>query len=135
MCVLKCLCLTSNPLPLITSQAGRSYSLNPGNPFWAAIDKEHWPANLEQDIAPLWHEPHGDRQQEIVIIGQQLDIELITNALNECLLSDEDMSKGLAAWGDVDDPFRDSWETAIQQMMNGGSEADHGHSHEHDHHH
>ena len=30
--------------------------------------------------APLWREPHGDRQQEIVIIGQSLDRVSITKA-------------------------------------------------------
>ena len=119
------------------SLAGRSFSLVPGNPFWAAIDKEHWPPQLEKDIAPLWNEPYGDRQQEIVIIGQQMDNELITNAFNQCLLSDDDMRKGLDAWRDIEDPFSEAWENAINQALthNEGDHHTHDHDHGHDHHH
>lgn len=28
------------------SLAGNHFSLVPGNPWWAAIDKEHWPEGL-----------------------------------------------------------------------------------------
>ena len=65
------------------------------------------------------NEPYGDHQQEIVIIGQQMDNELITNALNQCLLSDDDMRKGLDAWRDIEDPFSEAWETAIKALAHG----------------
>ncbi|CAJ1957648.1 unnamed protein product [Cylindrotheca closterium] len=80
------------------SLAGNHFSLLPGNPWWAEIDRQDWPENLARDIQQLWHEPYGDRQQEIVIIGQSLDMERITKALNECLLSDDEMEKGQEAW-------------------------------------
>ena len=78
------------------------------------------------------NEPYGDRQQEIVIIGQQMDNELITNALNQCLLSDDDMRKGLDAWRDIEDPFSEAWEDAINQALVHGNEGDH-HTHDHEH--
>ena len=34
------------------------------------MDKADWPPGLEEAIAPLWHEPYGDRQNEIVVIGK-----------------------------------------------------------------
>eukprot|EP00584_Thalassiosira_punctigera_P024831 CAMPEP_0172555256 /NCGR_PEP_ID=MMETSP1067-20121228/58321_1 /TAXON_ID=265564 ORGANISM="Thalassiosira punctigera, Strain Tpunct2005C2" /NCGR_SAMPLE_ID=MMETSP1067 /ASSEMBLY_ACC=CAM_ASM_000444 /LENGTH=963 /DNA_ID=CAMNT_0013343771 /DNA_START=275 /DNA_END=3163 /DNA_ORIENTATION=- len=108
------------------SLAGHHFSLLPGNPWWAEIDKEHWPSDLEEAIAPLWNEKHGDRQQEIVIIGQRLDRELVTRALDSCLLSDEDMAKGQEAWNamcaDAGDPFREDWDAAIDQVLNGDEE-------------
>jgi G3E family GTPase/ADP-ribose pyrophosphatase YjhB (NUDIX family) len=113
------------------SFAGHHFSLLPGDPWWAEIDKENWPENLEAAIAPLWHEPYGDRQQEIVIIGQSLDKDTIVQALDECLLSDEEMSQGQEAWNQVcleaGDPFQNDWDAAI--------EAAHGHGHDHDHDH
>lgn len=114
------------------SLAGNHFSLLPGNPWWAEIDKNDWPENLEHDIAPLWHEPHGDRQQEIVIIGQSLDKDAISQALNECLLSDSEMALGQETWykmcEEAGDPFRESWDAAIEQAMES-----HGHDHSHDH--
>ena len=119
------------------SLAGNHYSLLPGNPWWAEIDKSHWPENLERDIAPLWHEPYGDRQQELVIIGQTLDKEAITNALNECLVSEEEMVLGQEAWDSIcldnGDPFQEAWDEAIALAQK--ESHDHSHEHEHDHHH
>lgn len=73
--------------------ASFNYSLVPGNPWWQEIDKEHWPDGLEDALAPLWQEPF--------IIGQDLDKIAITNALNECLVSDEDLDKGWDTWSQI----------------------------------
>jgi G3E family GTPase len=98
------------------SFAGKHYSIIPGNPWWAEIDKADWPANLETDIAPLWHEPFGDRQQEIVIIGQNLDKDAVTKALEQCLLSSKEMMLGQEAWYKLctPDPFETEWKTSKQ---------------------
>ena len=118
------------------SLAGNHFSIVPGNPWWAEIDKEHWPKGLEEALTPLWREPHGDRQQEIVIIGQRLDKESITKALDDCLVEDEALSndkevlKQMCA--DLGDPYLDDWNLAIEDMLNDG---DHGHDHSHDHSH
>ena len=114
------------------SLAGQNYSLLPGNPWWAAIDKADWPTNLERDIAPLWHEPHGDRQQEIVVIGQYLDQEIVTRALNACLLTDEEMLNQ-ETWHTLTDPFAELWDAALQIKSD---ESGHdGYDHNHGHHH
>ena len=60
-----------------------------------------------------WEEPFGDMRQELVFIGQGLDKEQVTKALDECLLSDSDLLQGRAHWATFDDPFPDEWkETA-----------------------
>ena len=99
------------------SLAGSHYSLLPGNPWWAEIDKSHWPKTLEQAIAPLWDESYGDRQQEIVCIGQSLDKEAVCKAFDACLVSDHSMQTGQEVWNgmvnETGDPFQETWDTAI----------------------
>jgi len=103
------------------SLAGNHFTVTPGNPWWAEIDKEHWPAGLETAIAPLWHEPYGDQQQEIVIIGQSLNKEALIEALNECLVSDDEMKFGQEVWNRMcskaGDPFQEDWDAAILQVL------------------
>ena len=117
------------------SLAGHQYSLLPGNPWWAEIDRQDWPENLARDIGPLWHEPYGDRQQEIVIIGQSLDKEAITCALEDCLFTTDEMDQGQEAWYDLvnqagGDPFQEEWDATIAAAMESHSH-DHSHNHEH----
>jgi len=116
------------------SLAGSSYSLLPGSPWWAVVDKEDWPKGLESAIIPLWHEPYGDRQQEIVVIGQYLDQEIAKEMLNACLLNDAEMGLGPEGWfaeWSSSDPFAPAWDAALQIKQD---EEDH-HHHDHDHHH
>jgi G3E family GTPase len=118
------------------SLAGNHYSVLPGNPWWAEIDKADWPAGLEQAIAPLWRELHGDRQQEIVIIGQSLNKQAITESLTACLVSEEEMAKGQESWyalcQEAGDPFAEAWDAALQTAIAAHDhEHDHGHTHDH----
>ena len=120
------------------SLAGKHYSVVPGNPWWAEIDKTNWPENLERDIAPLWDETYGDRQQEIVIIGQNLNRDAITKALDECLVSEESMKKGgQEIWNttvkELGDPFQDTWGPALAEAAGGGGGLHHDHEHHHAH--
>eukprot|EP00949_MAST-11_sp_MAST-11-sp1_P003878 g3878.t1 len=85
--------------------AGRRSSLDPGPAWWAAIPKEDWPAGLEEEIKPLWHEPFGDRQQEIVMIGQSMDQAAIEAAFQKCLLTEEELAAGVDGWREFDDVF------------------------------
>ena len=50
-------------------------------------------------------EPFGDMIQELVFIGQGLDEAAMKKALDECLVSEDDMLKGAEFWTDLDDPF------------------------------
>lgn len=116
------------------SLAGYHYSLLPGNLWWVEIDKSLWPEDLEKHIAPLWREPYGDRQQEIVFIGQSLSEDAICKVLDECLVSKESMEAGQGVWdamvNDSGDPFRQIWHDAIAMTV--AEEVKHDHCHDHD---
>jgi hypothetical protein len=47
----------------------------------------------------------GDRRQELVIIGVQIDRDAIRAGLDACLLTTEEMKRGDAEWLRYEDPF------------------------------
>lgn len=89
------------------SQAGGSSSVSPGAQWWCDIDPEDWP-EYEDLIASLgadWKEPYGDRRQEVVFIGIDMDKEWLTFGLDSCLLTPVEMAGGEKAWAQLEDPF------------------------------
>ena len=105
--------------------AGRAFSLSPGAPWWAVIEREAWPEGLAAAIAPLWREPYGDRQNEIVVIGRGMNRDLVSQALEEATLTREEFELGPPSWAAFEDPYRAAWD----QQLEG-----HDHHHDHDHH-
>ena len=89
------------------SQAGGIARYGFAGMFWKAVPKENWPTDKEYlaSIEKQWVEPFGDMRQELVFIGQGLDQANITRALDDCLLSEEDMLRGKAYWATLNDPF------------------------------
>jgi G3E family GTPase len=78
------------------SQAGCSVRINPAGYWWSAAPKEEWPddeASIGQ-IRSQFEGPYGDRRQELVFIGQDLDESRICEILDRCLLTDEEMNAG-----------------------------------------
>lgn len=75
--------------------------------FWKSVPKQDWPEDQESldIINKQWVEPFGDMRQELVFIGQNLDKEGMTEALDDCLLTDEDILKGKVHWATFNDPF------------------------------
>ena len=75
--------------------------------FWKAVPQENWPQDDEYlaSIKENWVEPFGDMRQELVFIGQDVDQEAVTNELNNCLLSEDEMLRGKTYWKTLDDPF------------------------------
>ena len=89
------------------SQAGCSVLLEPAGFWWASAPKDMWPE--EEDVlaeidARMIHE-YGDRQQELVFIGQDLDQEQVTRVLKECQLTDEEYELGPPSWEHFFDPM------------------------------
>lgn len=95
------------------SQAGGIARYGFAGMFWKAIPKNNWPTDEEYlaSIEKQWVEPFGDMRQELVFIGQSLDQQRMTQALNKCLLSEEEVLQGKEYWSTLQDPFP-TWEQA-----------------------
>jgi G3E family GTPase len=96
------------------SQAGGIARYGFGGMFWKAVPKANWPTDDEylRSIERIWEEPFGDMRQELVFIGQGLDQEQMTQALNDCLLSQEEVLRGKAYWMTLEDPFPE-WKESL----------------------
>ncbi|KUM53425.1 zinc metallochaperone GTPase ZigA [Rheinheimera sp. EpRS3] len=88
-------------------QAGGIARYNMAGLFWQAVPAEQWPQEpeLQQAIIQSWAEPYGDRRQELVFIGQQLDKAAILAQLEACLLTDDELALGELQWQKLPCPF------------------------------
>lgn len=102
----------------IWSQAGRVARLDFGGFWWAAVPKSHWPEveSIRAEIENRWNEEVGDCRQELVFIGIGMDEIELYESLQECLLTDEEMSLGIEAWLEFDDPFPE-WNVQLENAL------------------
>ena len=93
------------------SQAGGIARYGFAGMFWHAVPRSSWPEDEEYlaSIRKQWVEPFGDMRQELVFIGQGLDEGALRKALDDCLLSEDEVLKGKAHWATLHDPFPE-WE-------------------------
>ena len=93
------------------SQAGGIARYGFGGMFYRAMPKSDWPTDEEQlaTIKKQWVEPFGDMRQELVFIGQGLSEDEVTQALDNCLLSEAEVLQGKQHWATLPDPFP-AWE-------------------------
>ncbi len=90
------------------SRAGNTATHEPVGQWWATVQRERWPAGSDAQrraIEAIWQEPYGDRLNEIVFIGQDLDREAITAAWEHCHLKPDELQQGPSAWRRLPDPF------------------------------
>ncbi|WP_114813972.1 zinc metallochaperone GTPase ZigA [Paraburkholderia kururiensis] len=103
---------TRNDVAGSLSQAGGACRHGPAGMWWAAQDRSAWPADegLEAEIAADWYGDAddmsiGDRRQELVMIGVDLDAQAWRAKLDACLLTDAEYAAGPDAWRQLPDPF------------------------------
>ncbi len=90
------------------SQAGALVRHGAMGIWWANVPKERWPDHPEwrQHIASTWDPVYGDRRQEIVFIGTDMDEAAIRRRLDACLAGDANAkTMQAAAWKGLKDPF------------------------------
>tara|TARA_B100001121_G_scaffold157822_1_gene138070 strand:+ start:1190 stop:2404 length:1215 start_codon:yes stop_codon:yes gene_type:complete len=89
------------------SQAGGIARYGFAGKFWKSVSKNEWPTEPEylESIKKIWVEPFGDMRQELVFIGQNLDKTAMIDALNDCLVTEEDLDRDEAFWTSMNDPF------------------------------
>ena len=89
------------------SQAGGIARYGFAGLFWRSVPKKDWPQDKESldTIKENWIEPFGDMRQELVFIGQGLDKTAMIDALDDCLVSEEDLLRGEEFWTTMNDPF------------------------------
>lgn len=90
------------------SQAGALVRHSAMGFWWANVPKARWPEDpaWQAHVAKNWDPVYGDRRQEIVFIGTDMDEASIRRQLNGCLIGDanaKDMPT--KAWQRLPDPF------------------------------
>ena len=120
------------------SQAGAILTISCGGRWFAEEDEAGWPEDedvrksIQNDFQGRW----GDRRQEIVLIGEGIDTGKITEVLNACLLSEEEMEQ----WEGVmekplsreekEDTMMEIWEDGFEGWNEAEEEEKHeGHGH------
>ena len=91
---------TSNSIMGGWQQAGNILRLE-GEGHWMCECRETWEGTISEELIrkDMTQEdgkeyPYGDRRQELVFIGIKLDHRTIQNALDKCLLTDDEMNLG-----------------------------------------
>ncbi|CAM3296360.1 GTP-binding protein [Nosocomiicoccus ampullae] len=93
-----------NDFAIMVSQAGRSVGIEPVSYWVAAMPTETRRQILAEnrEMAQTWDPEYGDRRNELVFIGIDLDKEAITKQLDECLVNEEEIEQD---WNTLEDPY------------------------------
>ena len=72
----------------VFEQAGHQVSLRNAGQWYATMPKDELHDMMEREagLRRDWDEHYGDRMQKLVFIGQHLDKEAISAALDKCLV-------------------------------------------------
>ncbi len=81
-------------------QSGRQFQWDYVGHWWNFIEQLQWPQDEYrlQSIMAKWDSIVGDCRQELVFIGQGLDTQALQRALDNCLLSTQEIAAGPSAW-------------------------------------
>lgn len=87
------------------SQAGGTMQHDCAGRWWASMPESEWPEEFVADIRGKWQAPFGDCRQELVFIGQHINVDKAREELDRCLLNDDELAAGKSAWITYPDHF------------------------------
>lgn len=85
-------------------KAGGQIEFAPLDLWFAEVPQEKWGTTdeeikeMKEFLKKSWSEPYGDRQQELVFIGIDMDQEKMEKVLDQLLLNDEEYELGPDIW-------------------------------------
>jgi G3E family GTPase len=97
-----CWIATGADLSYTMGQAGPSVRVEAAGPWIASLPEFERDAYRRNRSNLDWDEEWGDRRTELVFIGREMDDDALVAALDDCLLTDDEMA---ADWGDFGDAF------------------------------
>ncbi|KAF2827088.1 cobW-domain-containing protein [Ophiobolus disseminans] len=116
------------------STAGAMLTLGSEMPWFCCVDEDEWNADEDtrQAIMADFDGEWGDRRQEMVLIGEKLDVDGLTKLLDGCLLSRAEMRKWEKIMHDKS-MNEEEQETRLSQMWDDEYWAEWPRAEDHDH--
>ena len=98
---------SSNRFVMGWSQAGGACRYELAGSWWASAPEEYWPSDPESiaQIKETFQGPFGDRRQELVLIGTNMDKEALIKMFDAALLTDEEFNADPRSWKKLPNPF------------------------------
>jgi G3E family GTPase len=89
------------------SQAGSVARHEAAGLWWAAVPKSEWPRSDEERAVfeTSWDAIYGDRHQELVLIGVEMDEATLRERFDACLITDAEISEYGPDFTALSDPF------------------------------
>lgn len=99
------------------SQAGQVVTLECAGRWLAASPASQWPTDPDELslLKKDWDEAYGDRGQELVFIGIDIREQAAREALQACLLTEDELAKGLQFWKTLADPLP-AWSFSPEEL-------------------
>eukprot|EP00586_Coscinodiscus_wailesii_P015776 CAMPEP_0172502426 /NCGR_PEP_ID=MMETSP1066-20121228/159884_1 /TAXON_ID=671091 /ORGANISM="Coscinodiscus wailesii, Strain CCMP2513" /LENGTH=561 /DNA_ID=CAMNT_0013277681 /DNA_START=198 /DNA_END=1881 /DNA_ORIENTATION=- len=89
-----CWLANSDDAAMYWSHAGRAFEMQCWGRWWATLPRDEWPedsiSTILQDFDSETSPIVGDRRQEIVFIGTDINVDSFQSALDNCLLTDDE---------------------------------------------
>jgi len=92
-----------NDFCLNWSQAGACMSIENGS-VWFCTSANGWPADTPPEMLTA---TYGDRRQELVIIGRNINEAKLRKRLEQALVTEQEFKKGMEEWAKFPNPFLD----------------------------
>lgn len=90
---------------MLDTVMGRS-TTSQGGVWWSAVPESDRPRDprFQRQLDAIWHPTYGDRMQEIAIVSLSADAPALRAALEQCLLTDEELAHP-ERWPSMPHPF------------------------------